>query len=528
MGGERGWSKNNVLENNKIGTSATGNKLIANNGSGITLLSAFDTQIKNNVISGNGIEYNNLKAGITHGFKSKKTTIENNFIGTNSTGDAHLGNGVGIKINSDSAKISFNTISANIHNGITIGEFGHVTWNSIYYNKIGTDKSGEKELGNGGHGIEVINGSDTELWKNVISGNNKSGIFIGQSSYQNGIFSNNIGTDSTGMKPIGNKEDGITITNSKVNKIWNNLISANKYNGISVSDNTAGDNFLRIDISENKIGTDKNKQNPNNDMGNLNEGITINFAMGSINDNHIGFNKTGLLYKGIDRAGINNAKEIISNNQIYYNKETGLKIFESYPRVINNYIHHNFFGVYIQEKILQSGKLEFKGNDVDDNSGPNSGIHIKNARVSIEGNSISHDAGNAITIETASDVTVNNNNIFANQGYGLNNLVPWFPINGQANWWGDASGPGGSGSGTGNAVSEGVNFSNWLTEMVSLVTSAELDTVIMPLGESDTVNMYFQNWESMLDVIEVQVTDDRAWQQSPASPGPLKTERKTM
>ena len=518
-GGAGNLSRNNVIENNKIGTSAAGNKPIANDGSGILLHLAFDTQIKNNIIAGNGIEYNNLRAGITHSFKSKNTIIENNFIGTNSMGDAHLGNGIGIKIASDSAKILFNTISANISNGITLGEFEHVSWNSISFNKIGTDKSGEKELGNGGHGIEVINGSDNELWKNIISGNKKSGIFIGHSSYQNGIYSNNIGTDSTGIKPIGNKEDGITITNSNENRIWNNLISANKNNGISASAFTFDkDNFTKIIISDNKIGTDKNKQNPNNDMGNINEGISIDFITGSIRFNDIGFNKTGLfLYRGVDKYGINNADVIISTNQIYYNKETGLKIFESYPRIINNYIHHNFLGVYIQEKILKSGRLEFKGNNVDDNSGSNSGIHIKNAWVSIEGNSISHDAGNAITVETASDVKVNNNNIFANQGYGLNNLVPLTPIDGQDNWWGDASGPGGSGPGSGDAVSTGVNFSNWHTEIVSLVTSAELDTVIMPSGETDTIAAYFQNWESMLDVVDVQVTDGQGWLQSPAS-----------
>jgi hypothetical protein len=137
--------------------------------------------------------------------------------------------------------------------------------------------------------------------------------------------------------------------------------------------------------------------------------------------------------------------------------------------------------------------------------------------VNVHGNSISQDAGSGILVENASKVLATENNIFSNQGFGINNLEPTISINATNNWWGDASGPSGSGPGSGDKVSGGVIFSNWLTEMVSLVTSAERDTIIMPIGEIDTVNMYFQNWENLDDMVNVEVGDNQGWLQSPIS-----------
>lgn len=508
------FAKSNILKYNKIGTTADGNDVIPNKNSGILLVDAIDTQIENNIISGNGVISTPLGAGIEHGSSSKRTTIKNNLIGTNSLGKAAIANGVGINVLSDSVNILSNTISGNASNGITIGDLSHVRGNLIQANKIGTDISGERELSNWGHGIEFKNGSDNVLAENIISSNGKSGIFVNQNSRGIRIYKNNIGTDSTGMNPLGNYEDGITIMKSSLNEIWENLISANEKSGIfALGPKTEKEGLLGIKISTNKIGTDKNKKNPNNNMGNENQGIDIENTLGNIRENDIGFNQIGLRYAGF---GIYIKGEQISYNKIY-NNEVGLRILNSYPKVTGNDIYYNSIGVEIEEEDVETGKIKWISNNVHDNSGPSSGIHIKNAWINIEDNSISHDAGNAITVETASKVSVNNNNIFSNQGYGLNNLVPLSPIDGQANWWGDASGPGGSGPGSGDAVTSGVNFSNWLTEMVSLVTSAELDTVTMPSGETDTAAVHLQNWESMLDVVDVQVTDGQGWLQSPAS-----------
>lgn len=47
--------------------------------------------------------------------------------------------------------------------------------------------------------------------------------------------------------------------------------------------------------------------------------------------------------------------------------------------------------------------------------------------------------------------------------WGVNNTTPSTVVDARQNWWGDASGPSGSGSGTGSKVSTGVLFDQWLS-----------------------------------------------------------------
>jgi hypothetical protein len=72
---------------------------------------------------------------------------------------------------------------------------------------------------------------------------------------------------------------------------------------------------------------------------------------------------------------------------------------------------------------------------------------------------------NTTGVYLSSDATVgltaNNNNIDGN-GFGLENDGPAI-VNAQQNWWGAANGPGPVGPGSGDNVSNGVDFSNFLT-----------------------------------------------------------------
>jgi hypothetical protein len=63
----------------------------------------------------------------------------------------------------------------------------------------------------------------------------------------------------------------------------------------------------------------------------------------------------------------------------------------------------------------------------------------------------------------AAAVTVNSNNIYNNTPYGMTNEAA-ATVNAENNWWGDASGPGPTGSG--NPVSGNVDFDPWLLAKV--------------------------------------------------------------
>jgi hypothetical protein len=73
-----------------------------------------------------------------------------------------------------------------------------------------------------------------------------------------------------------------------------------------------------------------------------------------------------------------------------------------------------------------------------------------------------------------SNTQINYCNIFDNTGYGVYNDGS-STIDAEYNWWGDASGPGGVGPGTGNAVSSYVDYEPWLTDPVQGIGIEEIE-----------------------------------------------------
>jgi len=75
-----------------------------------------------------------------------------------------------------------------------------------------------------------------------------------------------------------------------------------------------------------------------------------------------------------------------------------------------------------------------------------------------------------------STVVAHYNNINGNTDYGIDTTAP--VVDARYNWWGDASGPSGEGSGTGDAISENILYSPWL--------GAEVGTEPMTWGVDPT------------------------------------------
>jgi CSLREA domain-containing protein len=147
---------------NRIGTNAAGTAALGNGQNGI-LVDGADHKIgsaddgSGNLISGNG------EAGILVLATAVGVEIKNNYIGTDATGTAAIGNAIGIVADSalggyDSVAIGGAVIAPNQANVISgnIGE-GMVLYNKtrVWGNKIGTNAAGTGSLGNGGDGILV-------------------------------------------------------------------------------------------------------------------------------------------------------------------------------------------------------------------------------------------------------------------------------------------------------------------------------------------------------------------------------------
>ncbi len=153
--------------------------------------------------------------------------------------------------------------------GLVINQFGsqgieinNSDGNAIAGNYIGTDVTGTVDLGNGSAGIYLWSaqnntiGGTTAADRNLISGNQGSGILRQGSNGGNVIQGNYIGTDVTGTLDLGNSQNGIAFAGSGADTIGGsvpgagNLISGNNMDGISIGVGANG-----VTIQGNYIGT---------------------------------------------------------------------------------------------------------------------------------------------------------------------------------------------------------------------------------------------------------------------------------
>jgi hypothetical protein len=216
-------------------------------------IAAGNSTVKGLVINrfgGNGIRLNG----------NNNNVIQGNYIGTNITGTADLGNtsgfgGVFISVSSNNliggtTAAARNIISGNDGLGIWIGRG---TGNVVQGNYIGTDVTGTADLGNSS-GVFIDSSSNNTIGgtlpgaRNLISGNNSSGVSIGRSNAINPVSTGNlvqgnyIGTNANGTAALGNGSQGVDIqSNASNNTIGGtasdagNTIAFNGSDGISVA-----------------------------------------------------------------------------------------------------------------------------------------------------------------------------------------------------------------------------------------------------------------------------------------------------
>ncbi|MFL6214057.1 MAG: IPT/TIG domain-containing protein [Blastocatellia bacterium] len=190
-----------TIEGNYIGTDVTGSVDLGNSGNGIS--SGFligGHVIRGNIISGNGGEGINLRQG--------PNTVEDNFIGTDATGTIALGNeGDGLAANQGAVTARRNVISGNHQNGIFSNGQNVYEGNFIGTDVTGTRPIGN--TGNGLRAAFDRVGGLNAGQGNTIAFNGGSGIAVARLTdaapmaiLSNAIFSNGglgIDIDSDGV-----------------------------------------------------------------------------------------------------------------------------------------------------------------------------------------------------------------------------------------------------------------------------------------------------------------------------------------
>jgi hypothetical protein len=223
-------------------------------------------------------------------FGSRSTAIVDSYIGTDLSGTTPRPNRIGVEllgssnsvgptpfIEDASGPFGGNVISGNLDYGVFIG--GVSRFNGILGNLIGTDAAGSARIGNGISGVE-IRGSDANgiagdpssgIPPNVISGNGV-GVHVDGVGAHAFFYGNYIGTDATGMNPLGNLGAGIVTTNGALVQVGHpsegtgNVIAGNGGDGIRL-ERTSGS-----ELFNNRIGTDRTGSLP---LGNGGAGIAV-------------------------------------------------------------------------------------------------------------------------------------------------------------------------------------------------------------------------------------------------------------
>jgi uncharacterized repeat protein (TIGR01451 family) len=200
-------------------------------------------------------------------------TISGNYIGLHTDGSTpgqNAGDGISITTTSNTiggtTAAARNVLSGNFGSGIALS--GTIALGNIVRgNYIGLNAAGTTNVANITDGIQILNGAKnniiggtTAAERNVISGNNNSGVYItagGVTSCSGNVISGNfIGTDAAGTVSIGNTEGIHLGTNVLGNRIGglaagaaNTIISTTK--GITFDGPGDGNAILRNVITGN-------------------------------------------------------------------------------------------------------------------------------------------------------------------------------------------------------------------------------------------------------------------------------------
>jgi len=345
-----GSSSNQIVGNN-IGTDVTGMVKLGNARHGI-LMTALS---KNNLIGGdetggndptNGVfvrppEGNlisgNNGCGVLISDRSTYNTLSGNFIGTDATGDAPLGNlldGVAIVsannnsligcLQTDNPFIYYNVIDSNGGNGLRITNSNTTT---VQANFFGLGADNQTPLGNHLNGVLIEGSSSTIVFGgviplgNVTAANGLNGILVQGTANRFQSFNTFAGVAAfKDYTNLGNGANGIKITSTGgSNEVRTSVISENLNNGIEISGCAHG-----VLISENIIGLNTSGAFA---MGNKNNGVEIK---GNAHDNIIGLKLPTF--------------SVIPHNAISGNVNNGIAVTGN---AYNNRINFSFIGTDI-------------------------------------------------------------------------------------------------------------------------------------------------------------------------------------
>lgn len=265
-------SDGNVIVGNYLGVDTDG-ITAAGNSRGVFVNNGDNNRVGGTGATDRNLVSGNFNEGIVFAFGSTLNIVQGNYIGVAEDGNTAMGNLVSGIVLAGASNNTIGGTAAGAGNVISSSggpgvDLNSATGNSIAGNYIGTDATGTADRGNAFSGVHLHNGSSnntvggiTAAERNVISGNDRSGVYLQDATTTGNLVRfNYIGTSASGLSSIGNSDEGVTIDNAANNTIGGtlagiplpNLISGNILDGVAISGPTATSNI----VQSNLIGID--------------------------------------------------------------------------------------------------------------------------------------------------------------------------------------------------------------------------------------------------------------------------------
>ena len=437
---------------------------------GLSLSYSPNATIKNNVFNNDGLsiegdalsEYiHTIENNIVNGKPLRYYKNQKDFIASSNAGQIFIVNCTNVSV--DGMTISNTSIGIEVafSSGVNVTNsiIQHINWDAIrllYSNNSNIRNNNISDIVC--DGIWLWHSDYNNVYGNII---NSTGIYL-QDSSNNDITRNNISHPSSYSGNIG-----IYLYSSSNNNITENNISYSDDAGITIywysNNNVIQNNTIQLGFDGVRIMyySDSNTIKHNNITDNDCDGVWL----------------TGY-YSGYMYALYYNS---IENNTIYNNGCDGIHIYPwcYYTNITNNSIKDNRengiqFWYYNDHYIIKNNVIMNNRED---------GIwNYYNFYIAIENNTITNNSYGIYNIYWSYDVAIENNTI-TNNSYGIysedgNKMVVYrnkfsnnaeygiynggsIIIDAECNWWGDASGPGDKGPGSGDNVTLYVDYNPW-------------------------------------------------------------------
>ena len=331
----------NLVEGDYIGVSATGTGALANH-FGVGILSG----ASNNTV-GSTADYNVISSNAWDGVQllgsgTSYNLVQGNLIGTNYTGSGALpnfGSGVAIAqgasnntVGGQGGSRELNVISGNGGDGVYVSDPG-TSANTIQYNFIGTDYSGENPVSNAQDGVLIQSGaSSNAVYNDLISANDNDGVLVtGGNTTNNSVNGDWIGLDASGTRGVNqlgqqySNLDGVVISGGACNTyVGGDTISGN-FNGVVITSGETSSSIVYDQIGTGADGTTY--------VGNVNNGVVLDGVTGNTVEYDL------FVYNGdvgiLGDSGSNPSNNTVANdtyfvtvNGVTYGNTDGRTLFE--------------------------------------------------------------------------------------------------------------------------------------------------------------------------------------------------------